>query len=122
MARVKNIRTSDIKRALLESGGIVRQAARRLGISADAMYYHLRRKKSLRNFLAEVRQQAVLMAEQVVFERIREGDLEAARMILRSQLGAPYGWSERTNIELEHRFPSAIQVEIVRPENREGET
>lgn len=122
MARAKGIKTADIKRALFECGGIVRQAARRLGVRADTIYYHLARNKSLQRYLEEVRRQAVLMAEQVVYERLREGDLEAARMILKSQLGAPYGWSDRTNIELEHRFPSAIQIEIVRPDkDREGE-
>ncbi|WP_243665332.1 helix-turn-helix domain-containing protein, partial [Rhodothermus marinus] len=100
------------------SAGIVSLAARRLGVDRRTVYYHLSRDRKLQRELEEVRRLAVLMAEQVVFERVREGDMEAVRMILKSQLGAPYGWSERRSVALKHKadFPTAIRVEVVRPE------
>ncbi len=112
----KRISRKALREALEASGGIVSLAARRLGISRQAIYHHLARDRRLQQELETFRELAVLMAEQVVFEALQEGDFEAARFVLRT-LGARYGWSERRSIALEHRaeMPLAVKVEVVRP-------
>ncbi len=112
----KRITKRAVREALEAAGGIVSLAARRLGVDRRTIYYHLSRDKKLERELEEIRQLAVLMAEQVVLEALQEGDFEAARFVLRT-LGARYGWSERRQVALEHRaeMPLAVKVEVVRP-------
>ncbi|GIV82218.1 MAG: hypothetical protein KatS3mg051_1572 [Anaerolineae bacterium] len=103
--------------ALLDECGVVRAAARRLGVSHETIYKKLRRSERLQTVLREARSRAVDVAEEVLWNRLQDGDWEVARYVL-DRLGGDRGWTQRVDIHHQQQGRWRLEVVFVRPSGR----
>jgi predicted transcriptional regulator len=90
----RKLTTSKIKAALLETGGIVTQAAEILGCSRAAVYDFIKRTPGIKEWIEEIREEILDAAESTIVLAIMGGNLEVARWYL-SKMGTGRGYVER---------------------------
>jgi len=98
--------------AIRESKGLVSHAARRLGVTDEAMRQRLLRSPSLQQIRAEAREAMLDVAESSLFQRVEEGESWAVVFYLKTQ-GRDRGYVERSE---EHRAVTGdirIRIEAV---------
>jgi len=76
---------------LVETGGLVRPAARKLGVDKETVYGVLRRSPKARRVREEARLQLIDQAEESIAELVRQKNLIASMFVLKC-LGKERGW------------------------------
>jgi hypothetical protein len=84
----------EIEAALVSTGGLVSTAAKKLGVTRQAIQYRITENPDLRDFLKEVREANLDFAEEKLLERIRDGHPQCIIFFLRT-LGKDRGYVER---------------------------
>ena len=84
----------EIEAALAYTGGLVSTAAKRLGVTRQAVQFRLAGNPDLRDFLEEVREANLDFAEERLLDRIRDGHPQCIIFFLRT-LGKNRGYVER---------------------------
>jgi len=89
---------SEIKKALLQSGGLQSIAAEKLGISRSAICQRIAKSPKLALFVQEVREKTLDIAESVFLSEIRKGNLKAADTYLEKH-GKDRGWGKELKLD-----------------------
>ena len=113
--RPQRFTEEQVAQAVMEAGGILTTAARRLGCASCTVYEYLERFPALKGVLGEARESSVDLAESKLMEAINAGNLTAIIFFLKTQ-GKSRGYSERS----EHDFtasgmPSRFTIRINEP-------
>lgn len=93
MAGPKGLTVKQVEEALEQADGNMSVAAKSLGVTHQAISYHVAKSARLQRVVKEGRKVLVSMAENVIRRRLEEGDLTAAIFTLKTQ-GKGEGWSE----------------------------
>lgn len=96
MAKVTQVQ---IIKALQETGGIVTQAAEKLGLSSpNSLRKRINRSEKLLSVIVEIREQTKDLAELNIFKSMKEGDKQTSIWYLNSQ-GRDRGYGNKVEIE-----------------------
>ena len=85
---------AQVENALTEANGFVTSAAKRLGCNPKTVYRYMERYPSLKEVLADAREDALDLAESKLMKAINEGNLTAIIFFLKTR-GKSRGYSER---------------------------
>ncbi len=101
---------AQIKQALRKSGGIISQAAQKLGIARESLWERIQNHSDLKKVQEEAREAVTDMAESVIVKAIADGDIDTARWFL-ARIGKHRGYTERQEITGPDGGPLRIIVE-----------
>ncbi len=87
--------------ALRDSHGLVSVAAKRLGVSRQAIYKRIETSPAVAAARDDAREAMLDVAEQALYERVKAGDSWAIVFYLKTQ-GRSRGYGERQTIDLPH--------------------
>jgi transposase len=108
----------EVKEALYATGGIVTQAAARLGVSDTTVWNYLA--DTYAEELAGVREEAERLlieeSKQCVREAVKDGDWRAAQYVLKSRAG----WTEKQQVDVTSDGNSIERTVLILPDNGRG--
>ena len=93
--RPQRFTEEQVAQAVMEAGGILTTAARRLGCASCTVYEYIERFPALKHVLTEARESSVDLAESKLIEAIKNGNLTAIIFFLKTQ-GKSRGYTERS--------------------------
>ena len=100
-----------IKDALEKTGGNVTRAADLLTMSGRGLRLRIADSEELQQYVAELREAMVDLAEDVLITQLKEGNLTAAIFIAKTQ-GRARGYSERVEMTGAEGGPIATEITI----------
>jgi hypothetical protein len=86
-----DVESWQIAEAIRSCGGMLKHTAAKLHVHRNTLYRRLRREPELRDIVVEERENFIDDAESVLKEKLKEGNLDAAKFVL-TQLGAGRGY------------------------------
>ncbi len=98
-----------IIKALQASVGIQSDAARRLGISPQALGQRIKGSKRLQKVRDSIRYEYIDLSMSVILSELRQGSLDAAKFVM-SKLGHLAGWVESHKLEIDPTGTGVLKV------------
>jgi hypothetical protein len=108
---LRDYTAEQVATALREADGIITDAAEALGCSRSTIYRAMDEYVTVKEAREEAQADLVGEAESQLAQKMREGDMKAIRMILRTQ--RPEKWEPKKKQQLEHSGPDGAPINVV---------
>jgi transposase len=105
---LRDYTAEQVATALREADGIITDAAEALGCSRSTIYRAMDEYVTVKEAREEAQADLVGEAESQLAQKMREGDMKAIRMILRTQ--RPEKWEPKRQQKVEHEGGFAVQI------------
>ena len=116
MAGKPKFKPSQVAKAIRMANGLLSVAAHALGCSREAVRNYTERYPVCRKAVQEAREVVLDVAEGKLMEQIRNGNLSAIALALKT-IGKARGYVERTEIEHDGQIAEERNVHIYLPDN-----
>ena len=118
--RAQRFTQKQVADAVMEAGGILTAAARKLGCASCTIYEYIERYPALKDVLSEARESSIDLAESELIKAIEAGNLTAIIFFLKTR-GKSRGYIERSEHDPQ-RDPVTLRVVYDEPrESNAGE-